>query len=140
MRCHITFVTSLWILWGFTFFVTCMVGRGQLRMMLCEMFSQPLQEMQDFMSHESKPCPSTPCPIVFTLSNQHCTISQWCLHVDKRCHCWLHSNWFGFTSYSLSWNCCDSCNSSEGWSLSRLVLDDNVYPFCYRGFQMFTPK
>ncbi len=96
--------------------------------------------MQDFMSHKNRPMSFYSLPIIFIFSNQHCAINWWSLHVDKCCHCQLHSNWFGFTDYSFSWNCCDNCNSNEGWSLLRLVLDKHGSHFCCRGFWMFTPK
>jgi hypothetical protein len=49
-KCHIAFITSLWILWEFTFFLALMMGR-------CE--------VSYFTKIDS--CPSIPCLIVFML-------------------------------------------------------------------------
>jgi hypothetical protein len=48
-------VTNLWILWGSTFFIVHMVGRGLPHIILCKMFLWPLRKMQDFMFCKNKP-------------------------------------------------------------------------------------
>ncbi len=58
-------------------------------------------------------CPSTPWYVVFVLSNWHCVINQWFLHVDKCYHYQFHSNWFGFADCFFSWDYYNSCNSSK---------------------------
>jgi hypothetical protein len=60
LGCHTSFVTSLWILWGYIFFVAHMVGREWRHLILCEILSQPLWEMRGFMSCANRPmsfCP-----------------------------------------------------------------------------------
>jgi hypothetical protein len=62
------------------------------------------------------------CHVLFVSLNQHCAISQWCSHVDKHCHHRSHSSWFDFMGCFFSWDCCDSCDLDERWSLLWLIL------------------
>jgi len=58
-------VINLWILWGSTFFIAHMVGRGQPCMMLCEIFWWSLRKMHDFICCENKPMSFCPLPYNF---------------------------------------------------------------------------
>jgi len=95
-------------------------------------------ERLDFMFWKTNPCPSAPYLVVFTLLNWHCAISQLCSHLNKCYHCQPHSSWFGLVDCSFLWACYDSRDSFEGWCLSWLVPSKYVFPFNYRGIQMFT--
>lgn len=96
--------------------------------------------MRNFMSHESRPMSFYSLPYNF-----HIFESTLCYQLMVFT-CWQMLSlstpfkliWF--MGYSFSRNCCDTCDSNEGWSLSQLVLDKHVSPFCCRGFGMFTPK
>jgi len=106
--------------------------------MLCDIHLWPLWKMWDFMFHESRPMAFHPCFIVFTLSNQHCVMTWWCLHVGRRCHCQPHSSRFGVVTCSCLWGCNYSCDWSEGWFLLQLIVCKYVSPFSYKGFWVFT--
>jgi hypothetical protein len=80
------------------------------------------------------PCLCAPYLTIFVPSSWYCVINQSCPHITRSCYCWPHSSWFGFISYSFSWGYGDSCNSSEGWSLSRLIFSRHDFPSSYGGF------
>lgn len=84
------------------------------------------------------PCPFAPCLIVFVSSSWHCIINQWCSHISRRCHCWPHSSWFGFTSYYFLWGCDNSCESSKGWSLLKSIPSGHIFPSSCESFWIFT--
>jgi hypothetical protein len=105
-------------------------------LMLCEMFSQSLQEMQDFMFIKINSYFFAPYPIIFVLLNRHCVINWWCLHIGKFCHRQDNSSRFGFAGYYFLWGYCNICGSSERWFLSRSVHDKHVSPSSCRCFWM----
>jgi hypothetical protein len=127
-----------WILWEFTFFNALMVEKRRPRIMLCEMFLWPLREIGFHVLQKQIHVLSPPCLVVFTPLNWHCVISQLCSHVSKRYHCRSHSSWLGLVDCFFLWACYNSCDSFEGWCLSCLVPNRHVFPFNYRGIQMFT--
>jgi hypothetical protein len=112
---HIVFVASLWILWGFTFFIVHMSGKGWLCMMLCKMFSCHCKKCEISCLVRVDPYPFAPYLIVFVSLSQHCVISWWCSHIGRCCHYWPHSNWFSFIGYSFLWGCDNNCDLIKGW-------------------------
>ncbi len=137
LGCHITFVSNLWALLGSTFFVAFMVRRGWPCMMLCKMLLQPLWEMRDFMSPESKPTSFRPLPYnIRAIEFTHRVIGWWCPHVDNHCHCWPHLGWFSFMDFS--WGCSDNHGYDKRWFLSWSIPNKNISPSKCRGFWVFT--
>jgi hypothetical protein len=69
--------SSLHSWWGKNDFAWCCVG--------C--FCDHCKKCEISCFVKTNPCPFTFCSIVFVSSNGHYVINQWCLHVDKCCHC-----------------------------------------------------
>jgi len=136
---HTTFVVSLCILWGSTFFVALRVGEDGLAWCCvrycCDCFER--SKISHFI--RTNPCSSTPYFVIFTPLGWHCAINKWCPHISESYHCWPHLSWFDFTSCFFSWGCCDNHGLGKGQILSRLVPNEHVSPFSYRGFRVFTP-
>jgi hypothetical protein len=124
------------MLWGSTFFATCMVGKGQLYIMLCKMFLQPLWKTQNFVFHKSKPTSFDPLPLNLCTLIQHCVTNWWCPHIVKCYHHRVPSNWFGFTGYYFSTDWDDNYDSNKGWSLLRSIPNGHVFLSSCRGFWM----
>jgi hypothetical protein len=112
LGCHTSFVTSLWILWGYMFFVVHMVGRGWCHMMLWKSFHDHCERCKVSCLAPVDPCPFAHA-LVFTSLNWHCVINQWCF-----AHWQILSSltpfkliWFHELFFSRGYS--DNCDSSH---------------------------
>jgi len=98
LGCHTSFVTSLWILWGYMFFVVHMVGRGWCHMMLWKSFHDHCERCKVSCLVPVDPCPFARV-LVFTSWIDIVLSINDVLHIGKYCLLWRHSSWFGFMNY-----------------------------------------
>jgi hypothetical protein len=73
--------------WGVTYICNQPLDLIGIHFLCCvhggeKMFSWPLREKWDFMSHKNRPMS------FHTLSNWNCVISRWCSHINWHCHWW----------------------------------------------------
>jgi hypothetical protein len=138
LGCRTTFVASLWILWGCTFFTAHMVWRRQLHMMLCNMFLWPLREIWDFMFHKSKPMSFCSlsfsfCVVELRLYYQLMVFAHWQMLSSL-----IPFKLIYFTNCSFLRGCGNSYKWNKGWFLLWSVPNIHVFLFSDGGIQMST--